>query len=217
MASDYYDLMRVGVEQFAYLKCPSKIRAAVINAGGERVSVDEINRTLARLPKKVDGANIGEPTDGDGQDFRVAGLVKAKRKVKPITAEERARIAELVKRLEVKAQEEPKPVMPLREKLTHLSTEYAESVIDHVCEALRIPHEVFFSDTRYKFIVAARALVVAVLRGSDPTLYSYPRIAAIVGRKDHSTMIHAHRQFAHYCETYPEIWTVYEQLREGGK
>lgn len=42
------------VEDLAYLKCPHKIRAALINAGERALSVDLIAERLAKMPKKRD-------------------------------------------------------------------------------------------------------------------------------------------------------------------
>lgn len=211
----------MNVEQFAYLKCPSKIRAAIINEGGPRLSVEAIERKLGTMSRRIIRVDVGEPTEADGQDFRVIGLVK-REPVKPmrLSAETRARIAKLA--LAVKdrpAEERPKrqafryrrPAQP------YTVTKYASRLIDDVCAALDIPREAFSSDSRQKFLVAARALVVKLLRERSVTLYSYPRIAEIVGRGDHSTMINAMRKFDHYCTLFPEIAALYLEMREGGE
>lgn len=220
MAADYVDLMHPSVTQFAYLKCPSKVRVAVINAGGPRLSVDAIRRQLERLPTKVEGAHIGEPTDGDGIDFRVRGTVTplpARRGTSSITPEERKRIAELAKGIPDKPKQPNNVFRYKGPPPIYGSTSFADSVIDRVCEAMELPRETFFSSSRQKYVVAARAVVVRVLRDRNTAVYSYPRIAEIVGRNDHSTMIWAYQQFDHYCTLFPILRPLYEELREASK
>lgn len=211
------------IDELAYLKCPDKIRAALINVGGPRMTVDQISRKLNGRPKRIEGAHIGEPTEGDGIDFRVRGTVAPIRKTVrrgtlTITPEERKRIAELAKVI---------PDRPAQAKIATFrwkgpppvygSTSYADSVIERVCDAMDLPRETFFSSSRQKYVVAARAVVVRVLRDRNAAIYSYPRIAEIVGRNDHSTMIHAYQQFDHYCTLFPILRPLYDELREGGK
>ena len=208
------------VSELAYLKCPDKIRANLINMGGPRLSIAEIERKLARLPTKVEGSHIGEPKLSDGVNYRVPGLLGPRpvvRKSLAITPEERARIAELAKGIPDKP---VKPIATYRYKgppPVYGSTTYADGVIDRVCEALDLPRETFFSDSRQKYIVAARSLVVKVLRERNSAVYSYPRIAEIVGRNDHSTMIHSYQQFDNYCRLFPVLATLLVELREGGE
>jgi hypothetical protein len=208
------------VEQLSYLRCPDKIRANLINMGGPRLSIAEIERRLARLPVKVEGAHIGDPTEGDGIDFRVRGIVKplpARRGTSTITAEERKRIAELAKGIPDKPKQKTAVLRYKGPPPVYGSTSYADSVIDRVCDAMDLPRETFFSASRQKYVVAARSLVTRVLRDRNTAVYSYPRIAEIVGRNDHSTMIWAYEQFDHYCTLFPILRRIYDELREAGK
>lgn len=219
MTHEFNDFMVPTVEQFAYLKCPDKIRAAVINAGGPRLSPDAIKTRLARLPVKIEGAHIGEPTEGDGIDFCVRGIVKplpARRGTSTITAEERKRIAELAKGIPDKPKQKTAVLRYKGPPPVYGSTSYADSVIERVCDAMDLPRETFFSASRQKYVVAARSLVTRVLRDRNTAVYSYPRIAEIVGRNDHSTMIWAYEQFDHYCTLFPILRRIYDELR-GGK
>ena len=209
------------VEQFAYLKCPSKIRAAIINYGGPRLSVELIERRLSTLPKKVDGAHIGEPKESDGIDFRVAGLVKPRPQIvarKSLTEQDRQRIAELAKGVGDKQPPEKRKTFRYKAPpRTYGGTAYAAKLIDRVCEGLEIPRDAFASESRQKFLVAARALVVKLLRERNEALYSYPRLAEIIGRGDHSTTINLMQKFDHYCTLFPEVADLYLKLREGGE
>lgn len=208
------------VAELAYLKCPDKIRASLINMGGPRLSIAEIERKLARLPTKVQGSHISESLLSDGANYRVRGLLGPRsvvRKSLAIPPKERTRIAELAKGIPDKPK---KPIAAYRYKgpaPTYGTTVYADGVIDRVCEALDLPRETFFSDSRKKYIVAARSLVVKVLRERNSAVYSYPRIAEIVGRNDHTTMIHSYQQFDNYCRLFPVLTELLAELREGGE
>jgi hypothetical protein len=218
MTHDFHDFMVPTVEKFAYLKCPDKIRVAVINAGGPRLSVDAIQRRLDRLPVKVEGAHIGEPTEGDGIDFRVRGTVAplpapVRRGTSTISPDERKRIAELAKGIPDKPKQSVQVFRWQGPPPVYGSTSYADSVIERVCDAMDLPRETFFSSSRQKYVVAARAVVVRVLRDRNTAIYSFPRIAEIVGRNDHSTMHWAYQQFDHYCNLFPILRPLYDELR----
>ena len=216
MASSYYDIFHVEVRQFAYLKCPSKIRAAMINAGGERLSVDTIRRRLLDISSGQPMAHIGEPRESDGRDFRVAGLVRLEPARPPrISDEERKRIAELAAKIPQR-----KPPRTFREKIAqanYCSTDFSDAVVDHVCAALDITPDVLKGNSRQKYLVAARALVVRVLRERNPVVYSYPRCAVIVGRRDHSTMINLFNQFDYYCTLFPALREIYHEISGGAQ
>ena len=207
------------VEQFAYLKDPSKIRAAIINEGGPRLSVDAIERKLRALPRRAIREDVGEPTEHDGMDFRVAGLVKpAKWKPATISEADRKRIAQLAQGIKDKPKPEKQKTFRYKSpKPSYGGTTYAAELLKQVCDGLQIPVEAFRSESRQKFLVAARALVVRLLRERNPAIYPYPRIAEIVGRGDHSTAINLMRKFDHYCTLFPEIAALYLKLREGGE
>ena len=207
------------VDQLAYLRCPDKIRANLINMGGPRLTIAEIERRLARLPTKVDGAHIGEPKDSDAINFQVGGLI-ARRRVMPtsLSKDDRAKIAALAKGIADKPEPPKERTFRYRAPRTnHASTAHAERLIDDVCKALGIPRKVLLGKGRMKFIVAARSLIVALLRERSPDVYSYPRIASILKRMDHSTMIYSHQQFGHYFDLFPVVAHLYAELRESGK
>lgn len=198
------------VEQFAYLRAPDKIRAALINAGGPRLSVDTIERKLRELPRGIIRPDAGEPCENDGAHFRVAGLIRApKPRVDNPRNRQTPRVADAPVKRKTFRYKAPRP--------HYGGTVQAEQIITKVCDALDIPREAFCSESRQKYLVAARSLVVKLLRERNTTVYSYPRIAEIVGRGDHSTMINSMRKFDHYCDLFPEIADLYAELREGGE
>lgn len=217
MASDFNDIFKPSAEQFAYLKCPDKISRALVNAGGPRLSADVIKRRLDR-PERV-SLTIGEPTISDGEDFRVRGLAPRHVVPKPPTADqlrkERNRIAALAAlvpdRADKKAAEPAKPVV--RQPIPRA----AFQLIERVCAELGLTDERFFAIRTQGLPFAARSLVTVLLRERNPEVYSYPRIAEIMGRKDHSTMMYAVDQFGVCCRKFPQVAALYLELREGGE
>lgn len=221
MTHDFHDFMVPTVEKFAYLKCPDKIRVAVINAGGPRLSVDAIQRRLNLLPSKVEGAHIGEPEDGDEADFRVRGLVGTQPMrpgISRITKQERETIARMAACIKDRNPDSPNQPISVRDASLpeHRIIDYPRYLIKRVCEGLEIPREVFFSASRIPYLVAARALVVKILRDRNPAAYSYPRVADIIKRRDHTTAINLYHQFDKYRVTYSVIDRLYNELRQGG-
>lgn len=202
------------VEQFAYLKCPSKIRAAIINEGGPRLSVEAIERKLSTLPRRDVRNNVGEPDDSDGDDFRVASLVPVKRREKPRNRQNLARIKAAAR---TDSQNKATDLRYVRDKPTIGNTPFSDALIKEVCEALDVPQELLLGPSRWWKLAAIRSLIVVLLRERNPSIYSYPRIARILGRGDHSTILHSHQRFEHYCTLFPEIAALYLEMREGGK
>ena len=221
MASDYCDLMRPGVQQFAYLRCPSKIRAALANAGGPRLSVEAVKRALTYLPTKVEGAHIGDPTDEDGEDFRVRMLVQPIVKNSPARAlrMERRRIAALAALVPDRKEEEAPPPKPKlgRPPRGHFTPPQAFDLIERVCAELGVSEERFYARRRDGLAQAAASLVAVLLRERNPQAYSFKRLSHVFERNDHTTILHLVQSFGEYCQKHPQVAALYERLREGGK
>lgn len=183
-----YDLMRPSVEQFLYLKCPHKIRAAVINAGGKPVSVKEIE---ARLPRVRVREEVDEPEPMKPRKF-------------VLTREERARIAAIAARIPDK-----KPVIDveLREPKT-----LGKDLVRFVMREMMIPTNEFFCGSREGHVRAAAAMVAVLLRAHNPERYSYPKIARILRVKCHTTVMHAVRRWPFYAEQYPQYRELHDSL-----
>lgn len=208
----------MNVRSLSYLKCPVKIQRALRDYGEPVPPVEVIERQLAKIASVHLYPDVGEPTQYDGNDFRVQGLItesQLPKGVTTITPKERDDIARIVARI---GNSKPKPrAQSFRHNATngHASTGFADALVSRVCDGLGISLKEFLGASRKKRLVAARALVVRVLRERNSLMYSYPRCAAIVGRKDHTTMIHAYHNFETYCAQFPEVAKVYDELREG--
>lgn len=65
----------------------------------------------------------------------------------------------------------------------------------------KITRDTIRRDSKKKMYVEPRNFVMAYLRASNPTLWSYPKIIETVGRADHSTAIYgitrAHEKWGH--------------------
>ena len=118
------------VEQFAYLKSPEKIRVAIINEGGPRLSVEEIERRLSCMPRRLERVFVEEPVASDGADFRVAKL-KPETKPKPF------------KDLYMRVRYLPTAVENLVRKMQALQAEAEEVGADDYVTCLRAANEAF--------------------------------------------------------------------------
>ena len=91
----------------------------------------------------------------------------------------------------------------------------SQRLIKQVCAMLEIPERDFRSDSRSCGHVHARAVVAVLLRDrntEESSLYSFPVIAKIIGRKDHSTVINLVDKWPTYCRINPNLFAVYKAL-----
>jgi hypothetical protein len=198
----------VNVRSLAYLKTPDKIRAALINMGGPRLSLDKIERELSTLPRGDIRPPVDEPTERDAVDYRIPSLCPQTKAPKPrratlITPEERARIAKLAAAIPNKG--------PVRAVPQPKDVGYGESLARYVMHRAGLNSRTFFAPSRRNRRVAAAAALVAVLLREDGR-YSYPMIARILRRKDHTTIVYAVQNWPRYAEQYPEFQWLHNEL-----
>lgn len=74
----------------------------------------------------------------------------------------------------------------------------AETIVSHTCTALGVETSDLAGKTRHKRVVLARAVITHLAR--QLTTHSYPEIARIIGRPNHSTVITAFQRFAKQLE-----------------
>ncbi len=82
-----------------------------------------------------------------------------------------------------------RPVRPIR----------AEEIIGQTCLALGVERSELGASTRHKRVVLARALITHLCR--ELTTMSFPEIARVLGRPNHSTVITAHQRLARQIES----------------
>ena len=217
----------MNVEQFAYLKCPSKIRAAIINEGGPRLSVDMIEQKLTLSGTRRAYQSVGDPTEADGEVFAPRGFnvpaFKPVPKSKPklvLTDGERARIAAIAAKIPDRVVDKPRRVMR-KKRLVPTAENFTDQLISFVLRRARMNRASFFKKRRQGKPKGAAALVATVLRELDPKKYSYPKIARILRKDDHTTIMWAVERWPFYTEEWPDLADVYadvwEALREGGE
>ena len=183
-----------------YIKNPSTIRAHCINSWGRAPSDQEIARLLAKHQKRV--RDIGEPTESDGLMPRLGTLPPAKLQVKPfgppITKEE---IRAEVKTVEI---ERMKPV--------------GKVILAAVAESCEISIDELTGKGRSRCFVVPRFLAARLLfdvkRRDGVRRFSYPQIGAFLGGRDHTTVIHAIRQFDVIFERNEKFADLYRELTD---
>jgi hypothetical protein len=217
VASDFHGIMRPSVERFAYLRCPSKIRVAIINEGGPRLSLQTIERKLAGMPRRITRVDVGEPIESDGEDYRVAGLVKVEKSPRTRKPRNRQNLARVKQAAQAAATTTASGLRYTRSRPDVGSTPFSDALIEEVCEALAVPQDLLLGPSRWWKLAAVRSLIVVLLRERGEAIYSYPRIARILGRTCHTTIVHSYQRFEHYCAIYPDVAALYLEMREPGK
>lgn len=74
----------------------------------------------------------------------------------------------------------------------------ADMIVSQTCAALNVDTADLSGKTRHKRVVLARAIITHLAR--QMTTHSYPEIARIIGRPNHSTVITAHQRLAKQLE-----------------
>lgn len=230
MASKFCDIMHPTIDQFVYLKCPVKIGQALWRAGGPRLSVDQVERKLVTRGRPRPVNDVGEPDDSDAVIWQPRGLAakflrKPPAPVKPrkpklvITAEERARIAAIAATIPDRVEEKPHRVM--RKKLDPTAANFPDQLIRYVLRQAGLNRASFFKKRRRGKEKAAAALVAVVLRDLDARKYSYPKLARILRKKDHTTIVHAVARWPFYAEEWPDLDVIHaaicDELQGGGE
>lgn len=188
------------IHRFAkYYKRPDTVRAALINTFGHAPSIERVASIMAGAPVGPRERAPEEPKESDGIDFapRELGWNHIINGVVPRRPKEPE---------EVEPFDHGKVVMmPLSQRLAH-----------EVCHELELDRDKLFSKNRTKPYVHARALIAVLLREKGGQAYSYPQIARMLGRTDHSSVINWVRNFfLVYCRQDDRLWPLYKQL--GGK
>jgi len=91
----------------------------------------------------------------------------------------------------------------------------AKLLVHAVAKAFYIAPDDLLSDRRNKVLVAARAVIAKLLRERNSDVWSYPKIARAIGRKDHSTVINLIDTWEQRCRQIPAMREVYKMM--GGK
>jgi hypothetical protein len=188
------------IEELAYLKCSNKIRTALINTVGRAPPIDVIERKLKEYEPKRVRWNVGEPKDSDAVGYMPEYLQDRLERISKPEKPKKPRKIYIPK---------PASLEPREYKPTLLS----EKLAQEVCKRMGLDVATFYSATRVKPYVHARAIVCQVLRERNPSVYSHSRLGACIAREDHSTVAHLLKQFQSYCR-HPNVWRVYQEVSQ---
>lgn len=215
------------VQQFAYLGCPNKIRTALINSGGPALSEEVIRKKLRMRPQPLE-FRVDEPIDSDAVIYSprriphhtatmaashgATSLVEARKPKIRLSEEERRRMERIAKRIP-----DRDPLVPVafpnhNQPPERRAPDYGKRLINYVMRAANVKEEQFFAKVRFGRATAAASLVVVVLRELDAKRYSFPIIARLLGKNDHSTMIYAAEQWPTYAIKYPDIAALHSKV-----
>lgn len=89
-----------------------------------------------------------------------------------------------------------------------------KALVYAVAKAFQLTYADLMGPTRRCEYVAARAVIVKLLRERNPSVYSFQRIAGLIGRTDHSTAMNLLRLYPEREKRFPAMRDVY--LMMGG-
>jgi chromosomal replication initiator protein len=87
-----------------------------------------------------------------------------------------------------------------------------DKILDTVCAYYSTTRETLFSSKRNKELVAPRQIIMYLLR--IEMNYSYPKIAEILGKKDHTTIMHGFNKIEKEAQSNPVIQSDLSKLKE---
>ena len=86
----------------------------------------------------------------------------------------------------------------------------ARRLISHAADRLEIPAQDVVSSRRNKRLIYARSMVAVVLKERG---WSYPRIGAALGGRDHTTIIHSVERAETYLAMHPPLAGILTSMR----
>lgn len=90
----------------------------------------------------------------------------------------------------------------------------SQRVLKAACFEFQVPHEALIGPSRDRSLANARFAVALVLREADPIKYTTPVIAAVVRRKDHTTILHGIKRARELRDQDAVFAAKVEALRE---
>jgi chromosomal replication initiation ATPase DnaA len=142
------------------------------------------------------------PPQGNNSHFTgYVAPVDRRTLVEKITPQERERIARIA------------ATIPDRVPKVSPQWDYGERLRDCVLEHAQISKQVWMADVRRDRAAAVAAGIAYALREKNADFFSYPKIARILGKKDHTTIIHAVRRWPYFAAQYPDIAQACQKAR----
>lgn len=210
---------RHDIKRLAYLGTPDKVRAGLLNSLGYAAPLSVIEGVLDAVKATGQITDVGEPCEHDAlvfapravpfRSFSAEPPVREKAALDPAEVEAVRRIAGTITDKHFEALKSKSARVAAARRFS-----FSRKLTFEVCEGLKIDYLDFRSNQkcRARSYVHARGLIAKLLREKDPKRYSFPNIARLVGKRDHTTVIHNIRQFDVYCRQEPRLFPLYKAL-----
>jgi chromosomal replication initiation ATPase DnaA len=104
-----------------------------------------------------------------------------------------------------------------KQHIKQKAADEAQELIANVLARCQIGRRKFFQQRRRAQNVAVAGGIAVLLRERDEKLYSYPFLASLLNRKDHTTMMNAVRRWPELAAQFPDIAAVIEAVRKEWK
>jgi len=124
---------------------------------------------------------------------------------KRLTQDERERIAAIAAKIpDRKDNLKPIELIPVRQP-------YATRLIDRTLHLAGVSKRKWNQPRRNGRVAAISSALAFSLKKKDSEFYSYPKIARILGRKDHTTIIYAVEHWPRFAQKYPDVAEIINQ------
>lgn len=87
-----------------------------------------------------------------------------------------------------------------------------DEVIDHACEFLMVDRKKLVSKSRQQRLCEARFMIANLLYSDSYLRMTLVEIAMLLGKRDHSTIVHGNRQLETLMSIYPDVKDLYKRL-----
>jgi len=92
----------------------------------------------------------------------------------------------------------------------------SNQIINKVCEIYKVSPTLALGKFRWKNLVECRQVIAHILRNDNYLSMSYKSIGFMLGRRDHTTVIHSIKSIENYVDTEPafreKVINIYEEV-----
>jgi chromosomal replication initiation ATPase DnaA len=101
-----------------------------------------------------------------------------------------------------------------KQHIKQKAADEAQELIASVLARCQIGRRKFFQQRRRAQNVAVAGGIAVLLRERDEKLYSYPFLASLLHRKDHTTIMHGVRRWPEFAVKFPDVAAVIDAVRK---
>ena len=87
-----------------------------------------------------------------------------------------------------------------------------DQIVDLSCEFLMVDRKKLVSRSREQRLVEARNMIASLLYSDSYLRMTLLEIAQLLGKRDHSTIIHGNKQLDTLMQVYPDVKEMYKNL-----